>query len=111
MTKVAIGLALLATAAFGFAAFAMEATNPATQAYEQAMSKMDSAMRGMTPSNDASVDFVTMMRPHHQAAIDMAEAYLKYGKDPELLRMTKNIISSQTKEIKEMNEWEAKHGM
>jgi uncharacterized protein (DUF305 family) len=39
----------------------------------------------------------------------MAQAYLKYGKDPTLTRMAKNIISSQKKEIKEMEAWQKKH--
>jgi uncharacterized protein (DUF305 family) len=40
----------------------------------------------------------------------MAEAYLKYGKDPQLTRLANDIISSQTKEIKEMTAWQTKHG-
>ena len=85
--------------------------SPAAQAYMQAMQTMDDKMKGMTPSGDPDKDFVMMMTPHHQAAVDMAEVYLKYGKDPQLTRMAKNIISSQTHEIKEMSAWGAKHGM
>jgi len=88
-----------------------EATNPASQAYLQAMDAMNKSMQGMIPTNDPSMDFVMMMKPHHQAAVDMAQAYLKAGKDPELLKMAKDIVASQEKEIKKMNEWEAKHKM
>ena len=84
---------------------------PATEAYMKAMQSMDDKMKSMTPSGDPSKDFVMMMAPHHGAAVDMAEAYLKYGKDPELVRMARNIITSQKTEIKEMNAWQAKHGM
>ncbi|MGF7163292.1 uncharacterized protein (DUF305 family) [Rhodoligotrophos appendicifer] len=52
-----------------------------------------------------------MMKPHHQAAVDMVEAYLKYGSDPQLKKMAKDIINSQNKEITLMNDWEARHGM
>jgi uncharacterized protein (DUF305 family) len=82
---------------------------PAIQAYMRAMQDMDDVMKSMTPSGDPNTDFVMMMIPHHQAAVDMAEAYLKYGKDPLLTQMAKNIIASQKKEIKEMTAWQAKH--
>jgi uncharacterized protein (DUF305 family) len=43
---------------------------------DQAMSKM---MDGMTvsPTGDVDGDFAAMMIPHHQGAIDMAEAELR----------------------------------
>ena len=84
---------------------------PAIQAYMRAMQDMDDVMKSMTPSGDPNTDFVMMMILHHQAAVDMAEAYLKYGKDPLLTQMAKNIIASQKKEIKEMTAWQAKHRM
>jgi uncharacterized protein (DUF305 family) len=68
-------------------------------------------MKAINPTGDASMDFVVMMATHHQAAVDMAETYLKYGKDPQLTRMAKNIIAGQKKEIKEMENWQKKHGM
>ncbi len=43
-----------------------------------AMSKMMVDM-GITPSGDVDRDFVAMMVPHHQGAIDMAQAELRYG--------------------------------
>jgi uncharacterized protein (DUF305 family) len=46
---------------------------------------------------------MTMMIPHHQAAIAMAQTELKYGKNPKLLAMAKAIISAQQAEIDEMN--------
>jgi uncharacterized protein (DUF305 family) len=85
-------------------------TGPATQAYMHAMQSMDDEMQAMTPTNDPSKDFVMMMKPHHQAAVDMAEAYLKYGSDPVLKKMSQDIVSSQKKEIAEMNAWQAEHG-
>lgn len=87
------------------------AANPATQAYMQSMQVMHDKMQAMTPANDPNKDFVMMMKPHHQAAVEMAEAYLKYGNDPMLTKMAKDIVISQKKEIGEMTAWEAKHGM
>jgi hypothetical protein len=46
-----------------------------------------------------------MMKVHHQGAIDMAQAELASGKDPQLRGMAQNIISAQKKEIKEFDDW------
>jgi uncharacterized protein (DUF305 family) len=40
------------------------------------MDKMHMAMASIDPSGDNDVDFVRLMLPHQQAAIDMAEAEL-----------------------------------
>jgi len=82
---------------------------PATEAYIDAMMKMHDQMKSTIPTNDPSKDFVIMMKPHHQAAVDMAKAYLEYGHDPELRKMSEHIIISQTKEIGDMDSWLAKH--
>lgn len=101
--------ALLATAPTWVAA--QEATNPATKAYSDAMNGMHEQMQTMKPMNDPDMDFVMMMKPHHEAAVEMAKAYLKYGSDPTLKKMAKDIVSSQKKEIDQMSAWEGKHGM
>ena len=60
------------------------------------------------PSGDPDKDFVMMMIPHHQGAVDMARLELKYGKDAELRALAENIISSQEKEIVQMKAWQDK---
>jgi uncharacterized protein (DUF305 family) len=82
-------------------------TNPAMADYQAAMMKMHQASPGQS-SGDADVDFVRMMIPHHQAAIDMAKAQLKYGKDPAIRKLSQDIIAAQEKEIAEMNAWLAR---
>jgi uncharacterized protein (DUF305 family) len=82
---------------------------PATQAYLDVMIKMQEQMKSMRTINDASRDFVVMMKPHHQTAIDLAVAYLKYGHDPKLREMSEEIIKGQTREIREMDLWLLKH--
>jgi hypothetical protein len=66
-----------------------------------AMTKM---MMDMTirPSGDVDADFVAMMVPHHQGAIEMARAELRYGKNQPLRRMAQEIIVTQTQEIAAM---------
>jgi uncharacterized protein (DUF305 family) len=66
-----------------------------------AMSKMMVDM-GITPSGDVDRDFVGMMVPHHQGAIDMAQAELRYGHNEQLRRMAQEIIVTQQAEIAAM---------
>lgn len=47
--------------------------------------------------------FLSMMFPHHQAAIDMAKAVLPVSKDFSVQKWTKAIISAQQSEIAQMN--------
>src|SRR5580693_3407287 len=53
---------------------------------DAAMTKMMNDM-GVNPTGDVDHDFVAMMAPHHQGAIDMSEAELRYGHNKQLLRI------------------------
>jgi len=57
---------------------------------------------GIRPSGDIDGDFVAMMTPHHQGAIDMALAELRYGHNERLKRMAQEIIVTQRDEIAAM---------
>jgi uncharacterized protein (DUF305 family) len=57
------------------------------QLMSEAMSIMHKGMHSAEYTGDANHDFVTMMIPHHQGAIDMAKALLLYGKDPQMRRL------------------------
>jgi uncharacterized protein (DUF305 family) len=50
-------------------------------------------------SGDVDRDFMRMMIPHHQGAIDMALVQLKYGRDERLKRLAQSIIVEQGQEI------------
>ena len=50
-------------------------------------------------------DFAIMMMPHHQGAIEMAEAELNYGKDPVMRRLAQEILVDQQSEIDAMLLW------
>jgi len=67
-----------------------------------AMTKM---MTGMTikSTGDIDRDFVSMMVPHHQGAIDMAQAELRYGHNQQLIRVSQEIIAGQLQEIAAMH--------
>jgi uncharacterized protein (DUF305 family) len=47
--------------------------------------------------------FLTMMIPHHEGAIEMADAERKKGKDPKLKTLAQKIITAQRREIAEMH--------
>jgi hypothetical protein len=66
-----------------------------------AMTKMMIDM-SIRPSGDVDTDFVAMMVPHHQAAIEMAQAELRYGRSEPLRRMAQEIIVTQLQEITAM---------
>jgi hypothetical protein len=63
-----------------------------------AMARMMAAMK-IKPSNNVDRDFVAMMVPHHQGAIDMAEAELSYGHNEPLLGLAQEIIATQEQQI------------
>ena len=65
---------------------------------------MDRMMAGMAvpPSGDVDRDFAAMMIAHHQGAIDMAQAMLRYGTNEPLRRIAQGIIVEQQQEIAAM---------
>jgi uncharacterized protein (DUF305 family) len=75
-----------------------EAEAPFLQENAAAMAKMMAAM-AVQPSGDVDRDFVATMVPHHQGAIEMAQAELRYGHNEQLRRIAQEIIVDQTQEI------------
>jgi uncharacterized protein (DUF305 family) len=67
---------------------------------QTAMNKM--ADMTINPTGDVDRDFVAMMVPHHQGAIDMAKAELKYGHNEQLRRLAREIVAKQQQEIQLM---------
>ena len=63
-------------------------------AMEKMMADMD-----VPPSGDVDRDFVAMMVPHHQGAIDMARLVLRHGRNERIRRMAQEIIVTQQQEI------------
>jgi uncharacterized protein (DUF305 family) len=66
-----------------------------------AMNKMMTEMT-VAPTGDVDRDFVAMMVPHHQGAIDMALIILRFGKSEQLKRLAQEIIVTQQQEIAAM---------
>jgi uncharacterized protein (DUF305 family) len=95
-------LILTAALAFGSVrpAWADEVSPEAAYLAENraAMTKMMKDMM-VKPTGDVDRDFVEMMIPHHQGAIDMAVAFLRYGRNEQLRRLAQEIIVTQQQEI------------
>jgi uncharacterized protein (DUF305 family) len=66
------------------------------------MQKMMADMHRPGYTGNADVDFLVMMIPHHQGAVDMARLLLIHGRDPLTRKLAEEIIASQTTEIAAM---------
>jgi len=107
-----LGMRVLLAFAASSTVLAQEAHQPAPAAQttdesaflaenDAAMTKMMNDMAAK-PSGDVDRDFVAMMTPHHQGAIDMAVIELRYGKNEHLRRIAQEIIVEQQQEIDAM---------
>ena len=68
---------------------------------DAAMTRMMNGM-AVKPTGDVDLDFVAMMVPHHQGAIDMALAVLRCGRNAQIKRLAQEIIVTQQEEIAQM---------
>jgi uncharacterized protein (DUF305 family) len=89
--------------------FVASTAKPFGALMDDAMAVMDAGMRQAPMNGVSEHDFVTMMMPHHQGAVDMAKAMLLYTKDPEIRNLALGIIAEQQNEIKVMQAWLAQH--
>lgn len=83
-------------------------TSPESQHFVR---QMDAGMKKMMDDMDApgytgnpDVDFLAMMIPHHEGAVEMARLVLIHGRDPLTRRLAEEIIASQTAEIGAMGQ-------
>ena len=80
----------------------------ATRAYKAALMGQ---MEGMPAfSGNTDVDFMKLMRGHHQAAIAMARVELAQGEDAQVKALAQEIIAAQQQEIGVIDTWLAAKG-
>lgn len=72
---------------------------------KQSMMKSMDGMQKMSMSGDVDKDFATMMKMHHQNALEMSQMELEHGKSPQMKAMARSIISTQKKEIAQIERW------
>lgn len=106
----ACGLCLFSSLALGSPRFTGHTTSQRQSVDESAYltenaTAMDRMMVAMevSPTGDVDRDFVAMMVPHHQGAIDMAMAVLRYGQNEQIKRLAQEIIVTQQQEIAAMH--------
>ena len=102
MAAIALLIGLPATLLLCARVFALDETEAAfLKENDLAMSRMMATMT-ITPTGDVDRDFVAAMIPHHQGAIEMAQALLRHGRNQQLRRIAQEIIVDQTQEIAAM---------
>jgi uncharacterized protein (DUF305 family) len=86
-------------------------TEPERSFLASTQASMRTMMAGMerTPRGDVDQDFIEQMIPHHQGAIDMAKAELRYGHNEQLRRIAQEIIVEQQAEIAVMQREQTLH--
>ena len=69
------------------------------------MTHMDMQSAPNAASAPYDLQFLDTMIAHHQAAVVMSKPALEKAMHPELKNLARNIVSSQTKEISQMQAW------
>ncbi|GAA4919860.1 hypothetical protein GCM10023313_24440 [Mucilaginibacter defluvii] len=74
----------------------------------ESMNKMMKQMHAQQMKGNVDYDFASMLKAHHQGAIDMARIELQQGKDASMKKMAQKILTKQTKEVAQLNQLIAK---
>jgi uncharacterized protein (DUF305 family) len=72
------------------------------EAMNEAMARMMRDMHAGPMTGDPDQDFLRMMIPHHEGAIEMARLLLLHGSDPLVRALSADIIAVQMVEIEAM---------
>lgn len=78
------------------------AQTPFARGIDSGMEKMMADMHAAHPTGNVDADFLAMMIPHHQGAIEMARLLLVHGRDPVTRKLAEDIIAGQQVEIEGM---------
>ena len=109
---VVIGLAIGISGTVGVTTILNSKTNDNVSSVDtnsMTMAEMNTDLKGKT-GDDFDKAFVAMMIMHHQGAIDMANLAATNAKHDEIKTLSKNIITAQTNEIAEMQQWQMNWG-
>ena len=73
-------------------------------AFYQILNTMENKMLSAQITDNITINFITTMVPHHQAAIYMCQNLLRFTNKEKIKNIAENIISTQTKGIGQMRE-------
>ncbi|KAM3108135.1 MULTISPECIES: DUF305 domain-containing protein [unclassified Phormidesmis] len=73
-----------------------------SKAMEVGMKKMMTEMHQIDTIGEPDINFLVMMIPHHEGAVEMARLVLLYGRDPLVRQLAGEIIASQQVEVAAM---------
>ena len=83
----------------------MEGMGEHQKAMMQGMMATEGPMMQAMMAEDPDVAFACAMIPHHQGAITMAEAELRYGDSDVMKQLAQKIIDDQKREIEQLTQW------
>ncbi|HLF51925.1 DUF305 domain-containing protein [Flavobacterium sp.] len=72
---------------------------------QNAMKRMMDKMKEMSLTGQTDKDFVILMIPHHQGAVEMSRSLPFHGKNRALKQLAQKISTDQTKNVKEFKNW------
>ena len=78
------------------------AASPFARDMDAGMTRMMKDMHAPGYTGNPDVDFLAMMIPHHEGAVEMARLVLIHGRDPLTRQLAEEIIATQTVEIEGM---------
>ncbi len=80
-----------------------------SQAMMTAMQSGMNTMMRLKMSGDADYDFATMMRAHHQSAVEMADLEIKQGRNEKVRELARTIKAANQREIREFDQFLSRH--
>ncbi len=72
--------------------------------FDQILCEMERKMLSYKMTGNITIDFISCMIPHHQAAIYMCQNLLRYTNYMPLIQIANTIITTQTRGIRQMRE-------
>ena len=78
--------------------------NAFTLEMQRSMTRMTTDMHAAPATGDPDRDFLAMMIPHHEGAVEMARLLLLHGRDPLSRKLAEEIIAGQQTEITAMRD-------
>lgn len=81
---------------------AVSGAAPTAAAMAGAMARMHEGMAAAALTGDADADFLRLMIPHHEGAVEMAAVVLLRTRDPRVRNLAQSIVTEQRYEIELM---------